>query len=136
MTTAPYHYLNTYDLLLIQHHVVAAFGGMHGITETGYTRLDTAVHSPRQSMFGADLYPDLPSKAAALVHSIITNHPFSDGNKRTAVVALAVMLEVNGRTLNASNDDVYAMALAVAAAMGREELAAWIAANSEPTPPA
>ncbi len=136
MMTAPIRYLNTYDLLLVQHHVVEAFGGIHGITEKGYTRLDTAVHSPRQSMFGTDLYPDLYSKVAALVHSIITNHPFSDGNKRTAVVALAVMLAMNGHTLTASNDDVYAMALAVVADMGRAELAAWIATNSAPTTPA
>ncbi len=47
--------------------------------------LEAAVLRPQQTMFGADAYPDLHTKAAAMVHSLIRNHPFVDGNKRTAV---------------------------------------------------
>jgi death-on-curing protein len=122
-------YLSARDLLLIHQTLLQGFGGMAGITETGFGRLETAAHAPRHSMFGADLYPDLPSKAAALVHSIMHNHPFSDGNKRTAVVALDLMLTLNGATLHASNQQVYDMAMAVASGMPREELIAWVAAH-------
>ncbi len=58
--------------------------------------LESAVLRPAASAFGADAYPTLPEKAAALLHSIARNHPFTDGNKRTAVVAALFMLAVNG----------------------------------------
>lgn len=51
---------------------------------------------PQQSIFGEDAYPDVVSKAAALFHSRLRNHPFLDGNKRTAVIALVMFLEMNG----------------------------------------
>lgn len=128
----PVRYLLATDLLLIHQALLLEFGGIAGITEAGYGRLETVVGTPRQSMFGEDLYPDLPSKAAALVYSLIRNHPFSDGNKRTAVVALAVLLELNGATLHATNAEVYDLAMAVAAGMPREELTAWVAAHIAP----
>ncbi len=128
-------YLTATDLLLIHHALLREFGGLAGITEAGFGRLETVAGTPRQSMFGADLYPDLPSKAAALVFSLIRNHPFSDGNKRTAVVALAVLLELNGATLTASNAEVYDLVLEVAAGMPRATLTAWVADHSHPHPP-
>jgi death-on-curing protein len=62
--------------------------------------LEAAVGRPMQSVFGEDAYPTLPEKAAALLHSIARNHPFADGNKRTATVAALFMLRVNGWTVN------------------------------------
>lgn len=59
--------------------------------------LESAVMRPQQSIFGEDAYPDVVSKAAALFHSRLRNHPFLDGNKRTAVIALVMFLEMNGR---------------------------------------
>ena len=58
--------------------------------------LESAVMRPQQSIFGEDAYPDVVSKAAALFHSLCRNHPFLDGNKRTAVIALVMFLEMNG----------------------------------------
>ncbi|MBZ0296205.1 MAG: type II toxin-antitoxin system death-on-curing family toxin [Anaerolineae bacterium] len=58
--------------------------------------LDAAVGRPQQTVFGEDAYPTLIEKAAALLHAITRNHPFADGNKRTATVALLMMLKVNG----------------------------------------
>lgn len=58
--------------------------------------LEAAAARPMQSVFGEDAYPTLPEKAAALVHSLARNHPFADGNKRTAAVAAIFMLHVNG----------------------------------------
>lgn len=59
--------------------------------------LDAAAARPAASAFGADAYPTLREKAAVLFHSIARNHPFRDGNKRTATVALIFMLDVNGQ---------------------------------------
>lgn len=58
--------------------------------------LESAAGRPMQTVFGADAYPTVSEKAAALLHSIAHNHPFADGNKRTATVAALFMLEVNG----------------------------------------
>jgi death-on-curing protein len=59
--------------------------------------LEAAAARPAQSAFGADAYPTLREKAAVLFHSIARNHPFKDGNKRTATVAMLFMLETNGQ---------------------------------------
>ena len=58
--------------------------------------LEAAVERPRQSAFGDDAYPDLPSKAAALLDSLVRNHPFVDGNKRIGMLASFVFVELNG----------------------------------------
>ncbi|HFD38582.1 MAG TPA: type II toxin-antitoxin system death-on-curing family toxin, partial [Anaerolineae bacterium] len=54
---------------------------------------------PRASAFGLDAYPDLVSKAAALLHSLVMNHAFVDGNKRTAVLATLVFVDLNGHRI-------------------------------------
>jgi death-on-curing protein len=120
------HYLTTYDLLLIHQALIEEFGGMPGVTEAGFARLDAAAAAPQQGAFGADLYPDLPAKAGALAHAIMRGHPFSDGNKRVAVAALDLMLTINGAALRADNDALYAMAMAAATGLGREEVIAWV----------
>jgi len=58
--------------------------------------LESAVARPQASAFGSDAYPDIVSKAAALLHSLVMNHAFLDGNKRTAVLALLVFADLNG----------------------------------------
>jgi len=58
--------------------------------------LESAVARPQASALGTDAYPDLAAKAAALLHSLVLNHPFVDGNKRTAVLATLVFLDLNG----------------------------------------
>lgn len=76
--------------------------------------LESAVLRPQQSVFGQDAYPDIHSKAAALMHSLVRNHPFIDGNKRTAVVAVLVFYGLNGVWLDAAQDEVVALAVDVA----------------------
>lgn len=120
------HYLSTYDLLLIHQALIETFGGMPGVTEAGFARLDAAAATPRQGAFGVDLYPDLAAKAGALAHAIVRGHPFSDGNKRVAVAALDLMLTVNGAELRADNQAIYELAMAAAAGLRREELIAWV----------
>ncbi|HAP77911.1 MAG TPA: alcohol dehydrogenase [Acidimicrobiaceae bacterium] len=80
--------------------------------------LGSAAARPQTTAFGEDAYPDLVTKAAALLQSIVNNHALVDGNKRLGWLATAVFLELNGiKASRASNDDVY-------------ELVVWIAASN------
>lgn len=77
--------------------------------------LGSAVARPQTSVFGEDAYPDVFSKAAALLQSIVNNHPLVDGNKRLGWLATAVFLELNDvQASKASNDDVYDFVIWVA----------------------
>ncbi|MEU7987529.1 type II toxin-antitoxin system death-on-curing family toxin [Streptosporangium canum] len=75
--------------------------------------LDSAVHRPGASMFGQDAYPDLFTKAAALL-SLAINHPLVDGNKRLAWLATDTFLRFNGVEVNAGDDEVYDLVVSVA----------------------
>ncbi|MEO0564677.1 MAG: type II toxin-antitoxin system death-on-curing family toxin, partial [Chloroflexota bacterium] len=90
-------------------------------------RLDAAVARPAASAFGADAYPTLSEKAAVLFHSVTRNHPFRDGNKRTATLALLFMLYVNGQRVHWDAEEALEWVLDVAE--GRKdapELADWL----------
>jgi len=69
--------------------------------------LESALARPRASAFGADAYPTLETKAAALAHSLARNHALVDGNKRLTLAATIAFLGVNGRRLTFSNDEAY-----------------------------
>jgi death-on-curing protein len=85
--------------------------------------LGSAAARPATSAFGADAYPDIWLKAAALLQSIVKNHPLVDGNKRLGWLATAVFLELNGvEATHASNEDVYDFVMGVAA--GHESVSA------------
>lgn len=93
--------------------------------------LDSAVHRPRSSMFGTEAYPDLLSKAAALLESLARNHGLVDGNKRLAWAAVAVFLLDNGRSiLDVDQDEAYDFVISVASGeLELADMAAWLAAN-------
>lgn len=97
--------------------------------------LDAAAARPASSAFGEDAYPTLELKAAALLHSIVRNHALVDGNKRLALLAAAVFLDVNGRLITL--DDDAAFDLVMDAAQGHldvEEIAERLAAGTESRP--
>lgn len=76
----------------------------------------SAVARPQTAVFGQDAYPDIWSKAAALLQSIVNNHALIDGNKRLGWLATAVFLEINGvGVIHVSNDDIYQFVIDVAA---------------------
>jgi death-on-curing protein len=77
--------------------------------------LDAAVHRPRASVLGQDAYPDLFTKAAALLHSLARNHAVVDGNKRLAWLATYVFCAKNDIELDPSDDAAYELIIAVAA---------------------
>ena len=78
--------------------------------------LGSAVARPQTTAFGEDAYPEIRTKAAALLHSIVKNHALVDGNKRLGWLATAVFLEINGVEISrARNNDVYGLVIDVAA---------------------
>jgi death on curing protein len=91
----------------------AAVGGPLEVRDVGL--LESAVHRPRASVLGQDAYPDVLTKAAALLHSLARNHPLVDGNKRLAWLATYVFCAKNGIELDPDDDAAYELVVAVAA---------------------
>lgn len=86
-----------------------------------------------QATFGGyDLYPSLFSKAAALIHSLVLNHPFIDGNKRTAMVSTARFLFINGYILKISKREIIDLSLRIESKkLVMEDLAVWFKKHSK-----
>ena len=124
--------LSLYDLLVIHELLLDHFGGMRGVTEHGFGKLEAAVAAPYVSMFGDDLYPDLQSKAAALFYSLARAHGFSDGNKRVALVALIDFLAQHAMRLDATEDELYVFVTETATDATREHVLEWITARMRP----
>jgi len=121
-------YLTVEQILFLHARLVAETGGSHGVRELG--SLLSAVARPQASFDDQDLYPDLFTKAAALMDSLIRNHPFLDGNKRTGIAAAALFLRINGYRLNATNDELEKFALGVAQSRHElAEIATWLHAH-------
>jgi death-on-curing protein len=111
-------------VLALYDGLVADFGGSSGLRDRG--NLEAAVARPAMTFGGEDLYADLAAKAAALMHSLVLNHPFVDGNKRIGVHAAEFFIGRNGGVLEASDDELETLTLAVAEGkIAVEALAIW-----------
>jgi death on curing protein len=88
------------------------FGGSAALRDRAL--LESAMARPAMTFGGEDLYPDVASKAAALMHSLVLNHPFIDGNKRIGCAAAELFAEQNAHALIATNQELVTMTLAVA----------------------
>ena len=120
------------DVLTIHEMLILQFGGMRGVTEHGFGKLDAAVAAPYASMFGEDLYPDLPAKAAALFWGLARSHGFSDGNKRVALVAVLDLLDRNGHELAADGDELYDFVITAADNLTRDAVTGWMQEHVRP----
>lgn len=110
--------------------VIQATGGAQGLLNPG--GLESAVVRPFTSFGGQELFPDLWHKVAALLHSIVSFHPFVDGNKRTALVAGDVCLRLNGYRLAPSEEvEPYFWAIA-RGEQTVEEIAEWLSGHCVP----
>ena len=93
--------------------------------------LASAVNAPFQTFMGNDLYPSIYDKAAQLCYGIANNHPFTDGNKRTALHSMYVYLIINGYDIIAPQQDVENLIINVAAGrMHNTELSKWLQHNT------
>jgi len=124
------NYLTAEQVVFIHAFVVDETGGSHGVRDLGL--LESAVARPQATFDGDDLHPGLFLKAAALLHALIQNHPFVDGNKRTGTLAVILFLELNGSYLAAKNNELESFALRVALSkIGLSEIADWLRRKCE-----
>ena len=102
-------YLSLDDLVAIAARIG---GGTAAIRDIGL--LESAAARPRTTLFGADAYPDLARKAAALLESVVRNHALIDGNKRLGWLALVVFMGLNGVRLDVDDDEAYDLVIGIA----------------------
>ena len=122
-------HLRVDEVLLIHERILDRFGGAGGLRDWGL--LDSAIKCLRASFEGRELYPDILIKAAALGHSLVLNHPFVDGNKRTAWEAMRTFIEENGYSLQAEHDEIVELVLRIEdKSLGVEQIAEWLKEHS------
>lgn len=118
------------EVIDLHQRVIEETGGAVGVRDL--SALKAAVSLPRVTFDGRDLYPSIVEKAAALCFSLVMNHPFLDGNKRTAHAALEVTLVLNGLELSATIDEQEGVFLALAGgSLNRAEFVAWVRSRVE-----
>jgi death-on-curing protein len=126
-------YLTAEQVLFIHARVISETGGVHGVRDLGL--LLSAVARPQATFDGQDLYPDLFSKAAALLESLVGNHAFTDGNKRTAITSAGLFLMRNGYRLRADNQQLEAFTLQCAQRLvSLEQMVLWLKSHSAKNP--
>ena len=112
----------------IHQRQIAEHGGTPGLRDEGL--LKSALARPRNLLAYSEQNPDFAQLAASYAHGIARNHPFIDGNKRTALIAARTFLLLNGRDLEASQEDKYLTFMRLAeGVISEEQLADWIRQN-------
>lgn len=112
-------------VLTIHDRQVAEHGGSAGVRDEGL--LESALARPQQLHAYGDPAPDLADLAAALAYGLARNHPFVDGNKRTAHVAYRTFLELNGAELVATDEEKYVAMVALAEGkLAERDFVAWL----------
>ena len=109
MTTG---YLSVEQVRALHADQLRLYGGATGLRDKG--GLESALARPAMTFAGEDLYEDLTSKAAALMHSLVLNHAFVDGNKRVAAHAAILFVELHDQAFLATPGELVTMTLAVA----------------------
>ncbi len=121
-------YLTTDDLLVLAEE-------LGGLQVRDFGLLDSSAHRPQATVFGDDAYPDLDTKAAVLLESLVRNHTLVDGNERLSWVAVVVFYSLNGRVLRAPEDPAYDLVIGVSEGLVTyEEVAAQLADWATPLP--
>src|SRR6266850_4084243 len=122
---APIVWLLEETVIAIHHRQISEHGGSEGLRDEG--ALASALARPQNLQAYAEPPPDLAALAAAYAYGIARDHPFVDGNKRTALVATRTFLLLNGVNLQASQDEKYLIFLQLAqGSLTEEQLADWI----------
>ena len=122
-----YDYIRVDDVLIIHADQISRYGGVLGVRDPGL--LEAALFRPQTGH-----YPTLIDEAAALWESLSQNHPFVDGNKRTAFAATYVFLSINGLTIIATDQDTQSFVLGLyeTGQLKFERLREWLSRNTEP----
>ncbi len=122
-------YLSPHQVLFLHARLIEETGGSHGVRDMGL--LLSALGRPMATFEGKDLHPTIYQKAAALSHSMINNHPFVDGNKRTGIGVAVLFLSLNGYVITASNQELLDLTLKIAQKRTtKDDLANWFEMHS------
>ncbi len=122
-------YLSLEEILRLHFQVIEDFGGSHGVRDEH--RLQSVVEVPGQDVFGQEQYPGVFEKAAVYLRNTIGDHPFTDGNKRTAVTVCGIFLARNDRALQATSKELENFAVRVATDhLSVTQIAAWLKSHT------
>ena len=105
-------YIYPKQIIYLHKRIIENTGGQEGLRDTGL--LESAVYRPMATFGGQELYPDIFDKASALIHSLISNHPFFDGNKRTSYESMRIFLRINGYDIEAPDNQKYKFVMDIA----------------------
>lgn len=123
-------FLTTEEVLYIHFQMIDRFGGLHGVRDVG--GLESALARPQTTVFGTDAYPTLIEKASAMLHSLILNHPFHDGNKRTEFAAVGLFLHLNGVSIIGAHQAIEDFVVHVAERhLSVETIADWLSNHTK-----
>lgn len=118
-------YLTLVEVIDLHRQIIEQSKGTINIRDLG--ALESSIAQPRMTFGGEDLYPTIIDKASALGFSIVMNHPFLDGNKRTGHAAMEIFLILNGLEINASVDEQEKVILALASGeLERDAFTKWL----------
>ena len=121
--------LTTKQVISLHNSLIEATGGTDGVRDMGL--LESALEAPFQTFDGKDLYPALIQKAARLGHSLISNHPFVDGNKRIGIHTMLVFLAANGVEIECTQKELIDVGLSLAdGTMNAEKLLIWLSSHN------
>lgn len=117
-------------IIYFQQQLIREYGGEQGIRDEGL--LDSALAQPLMTMDGNYLHQDIIAMAAAYCFHLCQNHAFLDGNKRIALVAMDVFLQINGWKLTAEEKDIFIIILNLAASqISKQQLTEWLRNNTK-----
>lgn len=117
------------QVISLHSSLIEATDGTDGVRDMGL--LESALEAPFQTFSGKDLYPALIQKAARLGHSLISNHPFVDGNKRIGIHTMLVFLAVNGIEIECTQKELIDVGLSPAdGTMNAEDLLIWLSLHN------
>lgn len=123
-------YLTPQKVLFIHDQVVKRTGGSHGVRDIGL--VESAVYRPQATFDREDLYKTIFDKVAALLQSLLKNHPFVDGNKRTALTSAGLFLSLNGyKLINAKKEEVEFAIKVDNEHLDIEEISNWLQKHSK-----
>ena len=122
-------YLTAEQVLFLHDRLIEETGGEHGVRDLSL--LESALARPKAGFGQAEFFPDLMRKAAALIDSLVRNHPFVDGNKRAGIAGAALFLQLNGYQLIATNEELETFTLNVTTQKpDLEEIVEWFTRRS------
>jgi len=118
------------EVLKIHSILIEKFGGSTGVRDKDL--LNSSIHRPYSTFDSNDLYPSTIDKAAAIIESVVKNHPFIDGNKRTGYTLMRLILLSDGLDISASEDEKYKFVIGIAEGkMSFDDIHSWIKSKTK-----